>query len=597
MKKQITIIFLFILVSLSFAKDYSIPSATVTYILNPDGTISVEERITYELSGSFHQLYIQKPPELPISNLSGYCEDANCTFSTTMYKGWRELRLDGSFNDQTITAVFKYTILGEILEQKDCAQFFYKLWGDRWEKPVEKLTAIVIFPNDSSQVEYFIHPVSDNIQAIQSNNTITIVSYSHPSYTYLEINSVMPKEWFSTLRMATEYMTKDEIIEGEKAYIEEMKNISSKNSDTSDYYSSSEYYSSSDEDYSFLALLFILIIPSTYIYFYFAYGREIDVPELKSLPPYEREPPENLPPALMANMIYPTLPAEAIGAELLFLAHNKYLEMEECEVEYSKWSNEKEKSLRFRRNYEKSVEGLLKYQKTLLSFVELNKRDDGWFYISDIDKGYIPMDYSKFYTSFVKQCDEELKERSYLDTTGYEKFNSFLSAMTIIIYILMILSPYLIIFTAIAMIELLLYYFIISGPDKFILSRWSKEGRMLERRIHNYKKFIEDLTLMKEKEIMDVVLWENILIYATALGIAEKVKKAMKMYVPQKEISGTQLSLYLSYNSRVVDSFRVTTRQVHSSSIGFSSGGIGGGISRGGFGRGFGGGGGGGGAR
>jgi len=594
MKKQIiSIIFLFVIISFSFAKDYSIPSATVTYILNQDGTISVEERITYELSGSFHQLYLQKPPELPISNLSGYCEDANCTFSTTMYEGWRELRLDGSFNDQAVTAVFKYTILGEILEQKDCAQFFYKLWGDRWEKPVEKLTAIIVFPNDTSQVEYFIHPVSDKIQTIQSNNTITIVSYSHPSYTYLEINAVMPKEWFSTMRMATEYMTKDEIITGEKKYIEEMKNISSENSDTSDYYSSSEYYSSSDEDYAFLALLLILIIPLTYIYFYFAYGRDIDVPELKSLPPYEREPPENLPPALMANMIQPTLSAEALGAELLFLAHNKYLEMEECEVEYSKWSDEKEKSLRFRRNYEKPVEGLLKYQKTLLSFVELNKRDDGWFYISDIDKGDIPMDYSKFYTSFVKQCDEELKERKYLDTTGYEGFKSFLSIMSIVLYLSMILAPYLIVFSAIALIELFLYYFIISGPDKFVLSRWSKEGRILERRIRNYKKFIEDLTLMKEKEIMDVILWENILIYATALGVAEKVKKAMKMYVPQKEISGTQLSLYASYNIHVVNSFRVATRQVHSSSIGFSGGGFGGG----GFGGGFGGGGGGGGAR
>jgi len=42
-----------LLTTVSFAKDFSIPSAEVTYILRSDGTVNVTEEITYVLDGSF----------------------------------------------------------------------------------------------------------------------------------------------------------------------------------------------------------------------------------------------------------------------------------------------------------------------------------------------------------------------------------------------------------------------------------------------------------------------------------------------------------------------------------------------------------------
>lgn len=47
------------------------------------------------------------------------------------------------------------------------------------------------------------------------------------------------------------------------------------------------------------------------------------------------------------------------------------------------------------------------------------------------------------------------------------------------------------------------------------------------------KKYMEDFSLLKEKNIPDLVLWEKFLVFATAFGIADKVLKQLKVAYPQ----------------------------------------------------------------
>ena len=46
---------------------------------------------------------------------------------------------------------------------------------------------------------------------------------------------------------------------------------------------------------------------------------------------------------------------------------------------------------------------------------------------------------------------------------------------------------------------------------------------------------MEDFSLLKEKEIPALVLWEKYLVFATAFGISEKVLKQLKVVYPQIE--------------------------------------------------------------
>ena len=47
------------------------------------------------------------------------------------------------------------------------------------------------------------------------------------------------------------------------------------------------------------------------------------------------------------------------------------------------------------------------------------------------------------------------------------------------------------------------------------------------------KKFMEDFSLIDEREVPELVLWEKYLVYATAFGVADKVIKQLKMKFPQ----------------------------------------------------------------
>ena len=47
------------------------------------------------------------------------------------------------------------------------------------------------------------------------------------------------------------------------------------------------------------------------------------------------------------------------------------------------------------------------------------------------------------------------------------------------------------------------------------------------------KKFMEDYSMLDERLVPDIVLWEKYLVYATAFGVADKVLKQLKVVHPE----------------------------------------------------------------
>jgi len=119
------------------------------------------------------------------------------------------------------------------------------------------------------------------------------------------------------------------------------------------------------------------------------------------------------------------------------------------------------------------------------------------------------------------------------------------------------------------------------------LTQFGEDEYVKWRGLYN---FLNSETLLKEKTVLDVSIWEDYLIYATAFGISEKVIKALNVRFPNANISPVLRNPY--FRTRVfyfhsTRSFRSATR---TASWGSRSGGWGG---YGGGGRGGGGGGGG----
>ena len=107
--------------------------------------------------------------------------------------------------------------------------------------------------------------------------------------------------------------------------------------------------------------------------------------------------------------------------------------------------------------------------------------------------------------------------------------------------------------------------------------------------------FLNSETLMEERTVIELVIWEQYLIYATAFGISEKVIKALKVRCPETSLNSSPVLSNPYYRSRSFyhsRSFRTATRTAsHTARSG--SHGFGGGGGYGGGGRGGGGGGGG----
>ena len=111
------------------------------------------------------------------------------------------------------------------------------------------------------------------------------------------------------------------------------------------------------------------------------------------------------------------------------------------------------------------------------------------------------------------------------------------------------------------------------------------------------KKFMTDFSLLKEREIPELVLWEKYLVYATAFGIADKVLKQLKTKFPELNdenyIRDHYTCMYMashphiyhnSFSKSVSSAQSYHSAQVAVSSMSSGSGG-GGGFSSGGGGR------------
>ena len=110
------------------------------------------------------------------------------------------------------------------------------------------------------------------------------------------------------------------------------------------------------------------------------------------------------------------------------------------------------------------------------------------------------------------------------------------------------------------------------------------------------KKYMLDFSMIKDKEVPELILWEKYLVFATVFGIADKVMKQLKIVYPQlsnEDLIGDYAYMHLIYhnnfnminimNSSIDTSYSSAYRAVYSSSS--SGGGFGGGFSGGGGGR------------
>ena len=135
----------------------------------------------------------------------------------------------------------------------------------------------------------------------------------------------------------------------------------------------------------------------------------------------------------------------------------------------------------------------------------------------------------------------------------------------------------------IALIWLIVDFILINRANKRI-SVYTQEGVDEQDKWKAFKKYMEDFSLLKEKNVPDLAIWEKYLVYATAFGISEKVIKELKIVYPDFDNYDYSIypTIFIMSHMDFSSSFRSVSNAMSSS---FSSGSGGGGGFSGGGGR------------
>ena len=238
--------------------------------------------------------------------------------------------------------------------------------------------------------------------------------------------------------------------------------------------------------------------------------------------------------------------------------------------------------------------------------------------------------YSKAINNFVNETREKLYEEELIDKKEEKEYASYINAdikekmlrnsyeLSVVVYLMIALSSFNFQATkasAIYIGKLLLYmlpYVLLKLKlwklQNGVLGNISvltKKGMQEKEEWKGLKNFMENFSLLNEKKVPDLQLWEEYLVYATAFGISDKVIEQMKAAYPevfvderwdnkQKElypimnIAGTNYISGMNTFNRIDtisnSSYKEAMHQIslHSSSSGSGSGG---GFSGGGGGR------------
>ena len=125
------------------------------------------------------------------------------------------------------------------------------------------------------------------------------------------------------------------------------------------------------------------------------------------------------------------------------------------------------------------------------------------------------------------------------------------------------------------------------GALKAKLTPYTQKGVDEIEEWKGLKKYMEDYSLLNEKKVFDIVLWEKFLVFATAFGIADKVIKQLKIVYPDIDQSIDlnhyayfHVMMHTNFSTGFVSSVSSSMSSTYSSGTGggggFSGGGGGG---------------------
>ncbi|MFZ7134205.1 MAG: DUF2207 family protein [Eubacteriales bacterium] len=520
-----------------------------------DGNAMVDEYRTYKfLKGFFSRGYLEVEGEVDnvtvFENEKAYQKmDA---FDTGRPEGYfavepsgRKTRIEWYYRSgENETKIFKiqYRVHGAATLYNDCVDYFQKYVSSDNVYKIKNLSVLVHLPQGATQdnTKIWAHgPVGGNVD-FQGETDVMLTMKGVPPGNYIEARFLMPAE---VIKSGGDKVSMDRYNE-----LYEMENQAAEESDEK------ATFNGFISVITMMISVLIMLLPMISI---IRYRRKLKRLKPEVEPKYYRDLPSNIYPAeldyLMNHYTGKINSSQQISATVLDMI-NKGLIQGEVKEDRSVFGKKKDTIFI---TSTKKWDGVAPHEKLLLQFLfnTVGKGSDR-VSLKEIKKfcsnNSSAKEAYKFYTDFESKVKSIVKGRGFFET----KRNALPKSMTryIIIYIILLILPIILMNMIEALSSTPIFYISIASFVGFMMVAFfgGKEKPLLTQKGEDqsalwkaFKTFLGDFTTFDKKELPELFMWEKYLVYATVLGVAQKLLK--QLYAKYPELADIQENSRLFY--------------------------------------------------
>ena len=446
----------------------------------------------------------------------------------------------------------------------DIAELQYMSWGDEWNSKVASLQTFIRIPGSSSECEYWNNPDTYVTSSGWNSDELVTVAKDIPQRTSFEQRIIMPKSYIKSTDNA------QVIGMDAKAQIEQDQ----------------EKYAKKQSNASILSKIFLAVIALLMLLpagIYLIFGRE---PKVDYKGEYEYDLPTDSAPVEVNSIVVGDVGKvnfDAFNAVILDLIDRGYLRIVSA--------NSSNTIIRIARE---RTDGLKDYESDLLDYLGKFVDSEGNISMDSISEKESRSGYQKFMSDWQKKASNSVPdslEKRYFNRIGLKVFKIVSIIMIIMGICILLLGILASLIIALIGIFIIIEAVIILKIRNTILGRWTKEGKEYHDKWMNFKKYISDYSLIREKPPESVQVWGKYLVYAAALGCADEATRTMQKFFDVGGVSDD----YIADSNVVLFTYHGGFHQMNSAFTAFQTsdsdsgmGGIGG-VGSGGFGGGGGG--------
>jgi len=513
------------------AKSFYFPRVQTQITVNTDGSINLVEERTFSFSGSFSEFYWDIPLKSgeDIDNVTltekmdnKLIQSSGLSFNVSKIRDNVHIQAYRSIYSEDLTFVLSYRMTGVVKKYLDVGQLYYQVIGGGWGARTDRVEVDVLLSKAVDPSELFVwgHGPLNGSSAIVNGQHLHFEAKDVPSNTFVEIRALFPSNLITGQPIAQTML--DDIKKEEKDFQNATK---------------------TREVSRFLTMIMLLAGIVTWILFWVRKwskeGKEYrDVPIPQEIP---FPPDTNMSPSLVENLVTQEqdLTPNSFSATILWLAKKGCIKIESRPYStwgfFGIWSKQAYKyTLHFTGKSTGGQKDITQGDELVLGFLMSFSKNGTTLFMDDLTDGMKKdkLKVQEFFKDWKEHVEEEADKEEFVEDTSkkwYWIFNiSNMIFWTVVIIICIILFQIHIPINRGTFLIFFVLWVIIERIGKGFL-RWTKKYSDKAQQWISFKKYLQNISRIKRELPQAVIIWEDILIYGTALGVATTVAKYLPL--------------------------------------------------------------------